>query len=92
MPHTTSKRTGRYAGYYAITPEFGLTVTVKDDKLFVQATGQSTLQVFPKTNTEFFYKAVNAQITFVPDKEGKVNQLILHQGGRNQKGARLQTK
>ncbi len=80
-----------YAGYYAITPQFGLTVTVKDDRLFVQATGQPTLQIFLRTKTEFFYKAVNARITFVPDKEGKVNQLILHQGGRDQKGDRQQT-
>jgi CubicO group peptidase (beta-lactamase class C family) len=82
----------RYAGYYAITPPFGLTVSVKDDKVFVQATGQQALQIFPKTKTEFFYKAVDAQITFVPDEEGQVNQLILHQNGRDLKGTRQPTK
>jgi D-alanyl-D-alanine-carboxypeptidase/D-alanyl-D-alanine-endopeptidase len=79
-----------YAGYYAVTPQLGLTVTVKGDKLFVQATGRQTLQIFPKTKTEFFYKAMDAEITFVPDEEGKVNQLILHQNGRIAKGTRQQ--
>ncbi len=75
-----------YTGYYAITPEFGLTITVEDDKLMVQATGQSKYQVFAESDTKFFYKIVDAQITFILNKKGKVIKLILHQNGQNMEG------
>ena len=77
-----------YAGFYAVTPEFGLKVTVEKGGLMVQATGQDKFPVFAESNVKFFYKVVDAGITFVPDKEGRVNQLILHQNGRDMKGFR----
>jgi len=72
-----------YAGRYQITPSFILTVSTRNNKLYVQATAQPELEVFPESETKFFYKAVNAQITFVKGDDGIVNKLILHQGGRN---------
>jgi D-alanyl-D-alanine-carboxypeptidase/D-alanyl-D-alanine-endopeptidase len=77
-----------YAGVYMLTPQFALTVTVEGGKLMVQATGQDKFQVFAESKTKFFYKVVDAQISFVPDQDGKVNHVILHQGGLNQKAAR----
>jgi hypothetical protein len=70
-----------YAGEYELKPGFILTVTAENDQLFVQATGQPKLQVYPSSETDFFLKVVEAQISFVKDGEGKVTQLILHQGG-----------
>ena len=72
-----------YTGYYAITPEFGLKVTVEKDRLMVQATGQDKFPVFPESKIRFFYKVVDAEITFVPNEEGQVNKLILRQDGRD---------
>ena len=72
-----------YTGYYAITPEFGLRVTVEKDRLMVQATGQDKFPVFPESKVSFFYKVVDAEITFVPNEEGQVNKLILRQDGRD---------
>ncbi|NQT17120.1 MAG: DUF3471 domain-containing protein, partial [Planctomycetes bacterium] len=77
-----------YAGVYTLTPQFALTVTVEDGKLMVQATGQPKLPVFAESKTEFFYKIVDAQISFVPDEDGKVKHLTLHQGGLNLKAVR----
>jgi CubicO group peptidase (beta-lactamase class C family) len=77
-----------YAGFYVLTPHFGLTVTVEDGKLMVQATGQEKFQVFAESQTLFFYKVVDAQITFGPDKDGTVNKLILHHGGRDREADR----
>jgi CubicO group peptidase (beta-lactamase class C family) len=77
-----------YAGYFSLTPEFGLTVSVEDGKLMVQATGQAKFPVFAESKTEFFYRVVDAQITFVPDREGRVNELILHQNGLDMKATR----
>jgi hypothetical protein len=72
-----------YAGFYAITPEFGLSVTVDNGGLMVQATGQDRFPVFPESPVKFFYKVVDAEITFVPNKRKQINKLILHQDGRD---------
>jgi D-alanyl-D-alanine-carboxypeptidase/D-alanyl-D-alanine-endopeptidase len=78
-----------YPGEYQLAPGFTLTVTREEDKLFVQATGQPRFQVYPLSETEFFYKVVDAQITFVKDSTGRVTGLVLHQGGRDMEGARI---
>ena len=70
-----------YVGEYELKPDFTITVTAEKDQLFLQATGQPRIAVFPSSETEFFLKEVEAQISFVKDPEGKIVQLILHQGG-----------
>ena len=70
-----------YVGEYELTPDFIIVVTRKGRKLYVQATGQEKFQVFAESETEFFYKVVNAQISFVEDDSGAVVSLILHQNG-----------
>ncbi len=70
-----------YAGYYAFTPDFGVTVSEEDGKLMVQATGQPKLQWFAETKTKYFCKEVDAQIHFVANAKGEVNHLVLHQNG-----------
>ena len=79
----------RYVGRYEFNAARGfiLTVTVEDGKLMVRLTGQGKLQVFPESKKKFFYKAVDAQLTFV-EKDGKITGLILHQNG-NQPAKRL---
>ena len=47
-----------------------------------QATGQPKFDLFPTSETDFFLKAVEAQVSFVKDEQGKVTQLILNQNGR----------
>jgi D-alanyl-D-alanine-carboxypeptidase/D-alanyl-D-alanine-endopeptidase len=78
-----------YRGEYRLAPVFTLTVTREEDNLFVQATGQPRFRVYPSSETEFFYKAVDAKITFVKDSAGQVTGLVLHQGGRDMKGAKI---
>jgi CubicO group peptidase (beta-lactamase class C family) len=79
----------RYVGRYALTPQFVLTVTRKGDELHVQATGQPAVRVFPKSETEWFYKVVDAQLTFKVNDDGKCDSLVLHQNGRDVPGRRV---
>ncbi|MBI3652580.1 MAG: serine hydrolase [Acidobacteria bacterium] len=72
-----------YVGEYELTPTFKINVTRDGDKLFAQATEQPKIQVFAETESEFFFKVVDAQITFVKDDKGQVTQMILHQNGQN---------
>jgi serine-type D-Ala-D-Ala carboxypeptidase/endopeptidase len=78
----------RYVGVYPLFANFDLTVSLDKGQLMVQGTGQPKLPVFAESPTKFFYKAVDAQITFVLDKDGKVEKLVLHQNGANLEGKR----
>jgi serine-type D-Ala-D-Ala carboxypeptidase/endopeptidase len=70
-----------YVGRYELAPNFTLTVTREDNHLFVQATGQPKFQVFAEGERDYFYKVVDAQITFESDGKGKAAGLVLHQNG-----------
>lgn len=72
-----------YAGQYEVAPNFVLTITRDGNKLMGQATGQPGAELFPESETKFFLRVVDAQITFTKDEKGRVTGLILHQGGRN---------
>ncbi len=39
------------------------------------------IQIFPRSPAEYFWKVVNAHITFVKDDEGKVIKAMHQQGG-----------
>lgn len=71
-----------YVGEYQISPTFALTITREGSTLLAQATGQEKLQLFAESPTEFFYKIVDAQVTFQKDAGGKVTRLTIHQGGQ----------
>lgn len=79
-----------YVGRYELTPTFTLTVTREGNQLFVQATGQGKAEVFPESERDYFYKVVDAQITFEVDSLGKATGLILHQNGMNQPAKRIE--
>ncbi len=76
-----------YVGQYTLGP-VQFTVTREDAKLLVQLTGQSRLPVYASAPDEFFYKVVNAQLSFVREN-GKVVALILHQHGRDQRAEKV---
>lgn len=69
-----------YVGQYELRPDFIITMTREGDSLMTQATGQPKFELFPESETKFFLKAVDAQVTFVKDDKGAVTHLILHRG------------
>jgi pimeloyl-ACP methyl ester carboxylesterase len=70
-----------YVGQYELRPNFTLTVTREGDKLFGQATGQPKVELFPASDTDFFIRQMDVELSFVKDDKGKVDQVVLHQGG-----------
>ncbi len=77
------------AGRYALSPSFILTVTPRDGHLMVQATNQAEYEVFPESDTRFFYRVVDAQLTFHLGADGVASAVVLHQNGRNRRGQRM---
>jgi CubicO group peptidase (beta-lactamase class C family) len=78
-----------YAGRYEISPTFILTVRPDGGHLYIQATAQAEFEVYAESETEFFYRVVNAQITFERPEGGVAPSLTLHQNGKNMPGKRL---
>jgi hypothetical protein len=69
--------------YDALTGRYKLaggifTISRRGPHLFVQYAGQPEAEIFPESDTEFFLKVVDAQITFVKDGSGNAIKLIIH--------------
>jgi hypothetical protein len=73
----------QYAGKYRYTggAHFIINITVKGDKMYLTSTVRNNPdELFPESKTTFFSKAVDAEITFTKNKDGKVTGLIAHRG------------
>jgi hypothetical protein len=77
-----------YAGTYQIS-DFRITIVRDGDRLFAEVTGQKH-QLFPESVHDYFFKAFDAQLTFVTDPDGRATELIFHEGGADTHLARVQ--
>ncbi|MCY3932845.1 MAG: serine hydrolase [Acidobacteria bacterium] len=78
-----------YVGRYQLADSVVFTVARRGDRLFVQLTGQPSFEVFPESETKYFYRVVDAQITFGRGDDGTVDHLVLHQNDMDQRADRL---
>jgi serine-type D-Ala-D-Ala carboxypeptidase/endopeptidase len=79
----------RYVGRYQLAPAAIITMTREGGRLFTQLTGQPRFEIFAETDTDFFLKVVDAQVTFETDGTGKAAALVLHQNGLDQRAKRI---
>jgi hypothetical protein len=79
----------RYAGQYQLSPNLVLTITREREHLFAQVTGRPKFELFAEGENEYFWKVVDAQVTFEVDAGGAVMQLVFHQAGRNVPAKRI---
>jgi serine-type D-Ala-D-Ala carboxypeptidase/endopeptidase len=78
-----------YAGRYEISPTFILAVRPDGGRLFIHATAQPEFEVYAESEAEFFYRVVDAQVSFVRPEGGVAPSLTLHQNGKDMPGKRL---
>ena len=78
-----------FTGTYELAPAFRIKVKREGAQLIAQATNQPAFPVTPYAANKFFVKVVDAQLEFTRGAEGKVETLILHQGGRSMPGKRV---
>jgi len=79
----------KYAGRYELLPGFVITIRREGSKLLAQATSQPEFEIFAESEREFFFRVVDAQITFHTDEQGNTESLTLHQAGRDMPAKRL---
>lgn len=77
-------------GRYRLAPGMELDVSLGAEGLEVQATGQGRFPVFPSAKDEFFYKVVEASLSFHRDGKGRVDGVVLHQGGHDSPAPRVE--
>ena len=78
-----------YVGRYQLARNVLVTVSREGERLFIQVTGQQRFEVFPESETRFFLRAVEAQVSFGRDESGAVDHLVVHQNGADQRAVRL---
>ena len=86
----TEKALKTYTGKYQLAPTFVLTISSDGNQLKAQATGQAEFPVFPKTENVFYYKVVEAQLTFNRNEEGEIESVTLNQGGMKLVGKKIE--
>ena len=87
-PNVSSNIYDRYVGRY----DYGgaiLSVTKDGDQLFAQLTGQPRFEIYPATETKFFWKVVDANVEFLLDENQKCVEVHHVQGTNNFSAKRL---
>ena len=72
-----------YVGVYSIDKAGRFTLLRRGDGLVARLTGQPFSPIFASVKDEFFYKIVDAQLSFHRNASGQVDSLTLHQNGRD---------
>ena len=77
----TAEQLKPLVGQYELAPKAIFSITQEGNKLFAQLTGQDRYRIYAESETKFFYRVVDAQISFELDDQGRCVALTLHQGG-----------
>ena len=72
----------RYVGNYKLGDSMIFTVKREGNQLLAQVTGQAFIEMYPESESKFFYKAVDAQLEFKKDSGGPVESVTLFQNGQ----------
>src|SRR6185437_12445558 len=78
----------RYVGEYKLGLLSWISINKSADHLTARLTGQPAFRIYPESQTKFFWKVVEAQVTFDMDANGTVTGLVLHQNGQDLKAAK----
>lgn len=84
-----SKILKTYVGKY----DYGqavLTITVEENRIFAQVTGQPRHEIFPKSQNVFFWKVAQAEVSFLKGKGGKIDKAHHRQNRREFDAPRLE--
>jgi CubicO group peptidase (beta-lactamase class C family) len=79
----------QYVGEYQLAPNFVITISLAENGLKLQATGQSAFDLYAEKENVFFLKVVEAKVEFVKDTNGNVTELILYQNGQQPHGKKI---
>jgi CubicO group peptidase (beta-lactamase class C family) len=70
-----------YVGEYWVSETIKVNITLEAGQLKVQLTGQPKVELFAQRKDLFFIKVVDAQLEFKRDSAGKLQKVVIYQGG-----------
>jgi CubicO group peptidase (beta-lactamase class C family) len=77
----TTEQLKRFVGVYEVEKDFEIKISLDNDQLFAQLTGQNAFPIFAESEMLFFLKVVDAQIQFEKNENGEILNLFLLQNG-----------
>jgi D-alanyl-D-alanine-carboxypeptidase/D-alanyl-D-alanine-endopeptidase len=78
-----------YVGTYTLNADEIFTIKIENDQLKAMLTNQPFDQYYPTGRDEFTSIVNDAQFSFVRNRQGKVDRLVLHQNGRDQEALKM---
>jgi len=77
-----SKKLDSYVGQYQVSANINLTIYKEGDHLIAQASGgQSKNDIYPETETKFFWEFADMKIEFLKNEAGEVDRFVLYKDG-----------
>jgi len=64
-------------------------ISLKNEQLFAQLTGQQEFPIFAESEFTFFLKVVEAKIEFQKNEKGAITNLVLYQNGNTITAAKI---
>jgi hypothetical protein len=80
----------RLIGRYQVAPAAVLTISRQEGRFLAQLTGQPAYEIFAESEKDYFFKVVDAQLTFETDAQNKPVAVVLHQNGVTQRAPRIE--
>jgi peptidase E len=77
-------------GRYQLLSPMEVVFTLEGEQMFARYGSQQKHEIFAESEDRFFWKIVDAQVTFERDQKGQVVSIVHHQNGRDTHGVRLQ--
>lgn len=85
----------RYAGTYALNPQFDLIVTLEGGRLILQTVSKQPdgfksrrSPMYAESDTRFFFLDSPAEVEFVAGAAGQAGYMLIHEGGQTHKAMR----
>jgi mono/diheme cytochrome c family protein len=78
----------RYTGKYEVLPNIFATVTRDGNSLVVQIPLRAKMEFLPQSETKFFRRGADEDLTFILDDKGEVTEALL-EGGRTTRAKRV---
>jgi hypothetical protein len=81
---------GPYVGDYELATGLVLGMSLRDGALYVKSSsGGDPVRLWPESNSDFFVKEADAQLSFTRNASGTVTGLVLHQFGRDRPAKKI---
>jgi hypothetical protein len=79
-----------YAGSYELVGyRMAIDVTLQEGSIYLQVPGQPRAEMFPSSETEFFFKVAPSTVKFFHNDDGTVSHLILYAEGNESRANRV---